>query len=201
MVNRREILILFVTVLVAAVAITSSLYFLGVQEKPQASGIGYLNGSQLAAINTTSSGVNVDRATSTIYINSTSSLPVFAGPMNAPSMYSFEILGIINPEIVIKEGVTVHFVVVNIDTDSRHNFVLTTVSPPYNYMIGQGMMGNGESGFMTSMPLLPPVNSGHYAFMNTSYDFHSSGLYWYVCTNPGHAQKGMYGKILVTGGT
>ncbi len=175
-------------------------------------GTSFLTEAQINQINATGHGVTVLPSASTIYINNSSTVTVMMGPMNAPSMYSFEIFGVINPEIIVKSGVDVHFVVVNIDDDSYHNFVVSTQGPPY-YAMGSGMMGGyGSSysfgGMMTGyygnnntyasmMGYLPPVNSGHYAFTNVSYDFNSEGTYWYLCTYPGHAQQGMYGKIVV----
>ena len=157
----------------------------------------YLTQSQLEGLNVTEPGVYVSQTNSTIYINSSSNLLVMAGPMNGPSMYSFEILGMYNPTIVIKEGVTVHFTVVNIDTDSEHNFVLSNQGPPYSYMSGMGSMGSGGYSSMTSMSFLPPTNSGYFYYYNMSYGFSQSGTYWYLCTYPGHAENGMYGGIVV----
>ncbi len=154
---------------------------------------GYLNQSALESINLTSPNVYVSPSNSTILINGTTDLPVLMGPMNAPSMYSFEILGLINPTMIISQGAVVNFTVVNVDTDSYHNFVLSQSGPPY-YKTGNMMQGTG---MMYSMGYLPPVNSGSYAYINLSYEFSSSGTYWYLCTYPGHAANGMYGKIVV----
>lgn len=176
------------------VVIFSAIYYSGGFDSPGNRGSGYLTESQLAAINVTSPAAYIFQSNSTIYINGSADLPVMMGPMNAPSMYSFEILGMINPTILIKAGAVVHFTVVNIDTDSYHNFVLSNNGPPY-YATGNMM---GGSGMMNSMQYLPPVHGGNYAFVNMSYNFNSAGTYWYLCTYPGHAANGMYGKIVVT---
>lgn len=186
-----------IAVVVVVVLISSSFYFLSSERNRSNYVGGYLSESQLDKINITSPGVNISKSTSTIFVNTSANLPVFMGPMNSGSMYSFEILGVINPKIIVSEGATIHFVIVNVDTDSEHNFVLTTISPPYDYMIGEGMMGSSRGGFMTTMDFLPPVHSDRYAFENVSYNFSSSGTFWYVCTYPGHAQKGMFGEISV----
>ncbi|OWP57142.1 MAG: rusticyanin [Thermoplasmatales archaeon B_DKE] len=177
-----------------AVVIFSAIYFSGGFGNSGRQNSGYLTESQLAAINVTSSGVYVSQANSTIFINGTTDLPILMGPMNAPSMYSFEILGIINPTLVIKQGSEVHFTVINVDTDSYHNFVLSHFGPPYAVM---GSMMEGNS-FLNSMQYLPPVHSGNYAYLNFSYTFSDSGTYWYLCNYPGHAENGMYGKIVVS---
>ena len=177
------------------VLVFSAFYYYGGYNTSSSSQ--YLTQSQLEGLNVTEPGVYVSQTNSTIYINSSSSLLVMAGPMNGPSMYSFEIIGMYNPTIVIKEGVTVHFTVVNIDTDSEHNFVLSNQGPPYSYMSGMGSMGSGGYSSMTSMSFLSSTNSGHFYYYNMSYSFSQPGTYWYLCTYPGHAENGMYGKIVV----
>lgn len=182
-------------IFLAAVLLFSALYYHDVYGVP--GDTQYLTQSQLESLNVTEPGVKVSPASSTVYVNNSTTLLVMAGPMNAPSMYSFEIEGLFNPTIVIKEGVTVHFVVVNIDTDSEHNFVLSTQGPPYPYMSGMGYTGTGGFGFMTHMGFLPPTSSGRFYYYNFSYTFSESGTYWYLCTYPGHAENGMYGRIIV----
>ncbi|WP_156778561.1 rusticyanin [Thermoplasma acidophilum] len=182
-------------IFLAAVIIFSAIYYKDVYGA--SGGSQYLTQSQLESLNVTGPGVYISPANSTIYVNNSTTLLVMAGPMDGPSMYSFEIEGLFNPTIVIREGVTVHFVVVNIDTDSEHNFVLSTRGPPYPYMSGMEYMGSGGFGFMTYMGFLPPTNSGHFYYYDFSYAFSQSGTYWYLCTYPGHAENGMYGKIVV----
>ncbi len=190
----KTIGIVGVAFLTALLVFTAFYYYGGYNTSSSSQ---YLTQSQLESLNVTGLGVYVSQVNSTIYVNNSTTLLVMAGPMNAPSMYSFEISGIYNPTIVIKEGVTVHFTVVNIDTDSYHNFVLSSRGPPYPYMVGMGYMGSGGFGFMTQMGFLPPTNSGHFYYYNFSYTFLQSGTYWYLCTYPGHAENGMYGKIVV----
>ncbi|BAB60619.1 membrane protein [Thermoplasma volcanium GSS1] len=153
---------------------------------------GYITNSELNSLNITPPGVQVSSNQSAIYINNSTTLPVLMGPMYAPSMYSFEILRLINPTIVVKEGVSVHFIVINVDTDSYHNFAISNRGPPYPYMVG--MMGLG---FEYKAPYLPPVHSDLYAYSEFNYTFSSIGDYWYLCTYPGHAENGMYGEIIV----
>lgn len=177
-------------ILLAIVITISSLFIWG---GGHTSG-GKFTQSGLDSINVTSAGVTVDHNSSLIYVNSTAAIPVFMGPMDTGSMYSFEMLGIINPVIVVQQGVDIHFTVVNIDDDAQHNFVLSSQGPPYASM-GPGMMFSG--GYMTRMAYLPPVSSGFYSYVNFTYTFSQTGTFWYLCTYPGHAQNGMYGKISV----
>jgi rusticyanin len=121
-----------------------------------------------------------------------------------PPSYStddaFVIYGLVDPTLVIPHGAMVHVTVVNLDKDMYHNFVITTLSPPYSYMTMQGMMMNSQrQGFVQMMPFLPaasyPQGVAHEYSYNATLGTQSS--LWYLCTYPGHAQTGMYGEVLV----
>ena len=144
--------------------------------------------------------------------------------MNPPSYATddvFVIYGLIDPTLVIPSGANVNFVFVNLDDDMYHNFVPTSLTPPYYYMPMQGMMwsnssswyggmgGGGMMGgeqasntiFAMMMPVLSPANytQGIAYYYATTFTLNSyGGSYWYICTYPGHAQSGMYGKIVVS---
>lgn len=109
--NKHRIFGVVSVVFLASVMIFSAVYFWG---GPSNSGstTGYFNESELASINVSSAGVYVSDSNSTIFVNGSSNLPVMMGPMNAPSMHSFEILGILNPEIMIRQGSDVHFTII-----------------------------------------------------------------------------------------
>jgi rusticyanin len=137
----------------------------------------------------------------------------------------FVIYGLVDPTLVIPNGARVNLIFANLDDDMYHNFVVTSLSPPYYYMPmqglmfsnssswyiggmmggGGGMMGGGYNSntiFGTMMPFLSPADysQGSAYYYVTSFNLSSyGGNYWYVCTYPGHAQSGMYGRILVRG--
>ena len=133
-----------------------------------------------------------------------------------PPSYSngdvFVIYGLINPTLVIPAGASVHFTIVNLDDDMYHNLVVSTLSPPYPYMAMQGMMtypqnyqagGTASSSSQNMMlPFLPPANYSQGSAHEYSYSltFNQAGSLWYLCTYPGHAQLGMYGRIVVVNG-
>lgn len=198
--NRYGFLGVAFVLLVSAVLIFSAAYLWSGLARVGPGNNGFMDQSELSAINVTSPGVHVSPENSRVFVNGSAHLTVMAGPMNAPSMYSFEILGIINPEIAITQGSVIHFTIVNIDNDSFHNFVLSRTGPPYPDLPGMEMMSGspGSFGYVSMMGYLPPENNGLYAYTNISYNFSSPGTYWYLCTYPGHAQDGMYGKIVVT---
>lgn len=114
----------------------------------------------------------------------------------------FVIYGLINPTLVMPAGAVVHVIFINLDDDMYHNFVITTVPPPYPYnvmpYIGMysGYMGPG---MMSLMSWLPPANynTGYAYGYEYTMTFTYPGAYWYLCTYPGHAQEGMYGEIIV----
>ncbi len=132
----------------------------------------------------------------------------------------FVIYGLINPTLVVPRGSGVRLVIVNLDEDAYHNFVLTSLAPPYSYMpmqgmmwtnstswypgmmMGGGMMGGGSSSIFAVMtPMLSPADYGRGGASFYASTFTLSvpgGSYWYTCTYPGHAQMGMYGKIIVS---
>lgn len=124
----------------------------------------------------------------------------------------FVVGGLIDPTLVITEGATIHLVFVNLDDDMYHNFVVTSLFPPYGYMPLMGVMSSGGSqyggmmgggsgaSFASTMPLLSPAAddqglASYYTMSMTLSD--EGGSYWYICTYPGHAQDGMYGRIVV----
>lgn len=143
--------------------------------------------------------------------------------MNPPSYATddvFVIYGLIDPTLVIPNLARVNLIFANLDDDMDHNFVVTSLVPPYYNMPMQGMMfsnstswfngggmmgggmmgGNSNSVFGTMMPFLSPANydQGTSYYYVTSFNLRSySGNYWYVCTYPGHAQGGMYGRIII----
>ncbi len=193
--KRNRVPGILAVVAIAVVIITASFYFMGYGRNAANGEAGTLTQSGLNAVNATSEGVMAAQGSDTIYINESAGLPVLMGPMNVGSMYSFEILGLVNPEIVIHAGVSVTFTAVNVDNDSSHNFVLSSNGPPYGYMGGPGMMSQG--GYMYMMQYLGPESAGHYYCYNFTYTFSHTGTFWYLCTYPGHAEQGMYGRILV----
>ncbi len=111
----------------------------------------------------------------------------------------FVIYGLVDPTLVVPHGATLEITVVNLDEGMYHNFVFASSGPPYSYMAMQGMM-YGQAGIWTMMPFLPPA-TGNGIVHEYSYAITvpASASLWYLCTYPGHAQNGMYGRMLVAG--
>ncbi|MDG6905058.1 MAG: hypothetical protein JRN20_04655 [Nitrososphaerota archaeon] len=176
------------------------------------------------------SNANIFKSNDTIIFSGTQNVTILAigmmpddatnlTGMTPPSYASddvFVIYGLIDPTLVIPSGARVNLIFANSDDDMYHNFVVTSLGPPYYYMPIQGMMfsnssswyGGGMMGgrsnsplFGTTMPLLSPVNDGQgtaYYYATTFSLYSYSANYWYICTYPGHAQSGMYGRIFVS---
>ena len=113
---------------------------------------------------------------------------VLMGPMSeGTSMYTFVVDNLSNPTLIFPEGARVTMTVVNIDTDAYHGLALTSDAPPYSSNVMTSMMYSSAS-----TGLLPP-SSAVYAAQRISFAF--TGVVYYVCPVPGHAQLGMYGVI------
>lgn len=104
----------------------------------------------------------------------------------------FVVDGLINPTIVFEEPSTVNLTTINLDSSMYHNFVITRAPPPYPYNAMPYEMGYGM------VPFLPPADYSAGQAYSYSYAFHiQPGIYWYLCTYPGHAEMGMYGQLVV----
>ncbi len=107
----------------------------------------------------------------------------------------FVIDNMINPVLVIPAGAALHITFVNLDSSESHNMIISGSPPPYSYMPYQAM-----SSIVSMMPLIQHASypAGEAYEYSYSAVLTSSGTLWYLCMYPGHAQMGMYGKIVVT---
>ena len=128
--------------------------------------------------------MGVDRA-----VNLTNSTP----PAYAKND-TFVIDGLIDPTLVLQKGSTVHITFVNLDSSAYHNIIITSTGPPYQYMPMSAM-----GGLVSMMSFVQHANYQLGQAYEYSYNasFSSAGTFWYLCMYPGHAQMGMYGKIIV----
>ena len=167
----------------------------------------YMNQSTLNSLSLPPASISVIKASNSIFINQSTTLLVELSPSmgsskNTPKEY-FEMYGLENPRIIAKRGVTIKFVIVNMDA-MEHNLELTSNGPPYRFMSMMGYNGeyydnNTYSGnSMMYSPFLPPYSGdSNYPYENSSFTATHSGNYWYICTYPGHAEEGMYGEFTV----
>ncbi|WP_292000440.1 plastocyanin/azurin family copper-binding protein [Caldivirga sp.] len=113
----------------------------------------------------------------------------------------FIIYGLINPTIVVPSGSVMHILFINLDDDMYHNFVVTVAPPPYPYNVMPYVAMSDGMGpqMMLNMRWLPPANyhSGYAYGYEYTIAINEPGIYWYICTYPGHASNGMYGELVV----
>ncbi len=149
-----------------------------------------LNASQLASLESTAS--NAEVSNSTLSFNTSNvRLVVLMGPMSpGQSMYSFVIDNLTNPTLIFRKGANVTMIIVNVDTDATHSLTLTGFGPPYPYNMMYTMMSSQATSIM-----LNPSSSRVYT--SQSIRFTVEGSAYYICTVSGHAQKGMYGRVVV----
>lgn len=114
-------------------------------------------------------------------------LLALAGPKG--KMMSFQVGTLSNPEIRIPVGTKLTLDVVNVDDDMVHDLYLTTVAPPYPQAVAATAIGTA---------VLKPYKGEQYMAAQLVLQAKRAGTVYYVCTVPGHAKRGMYGKIVIT---
>ena len=107
---------------------------------------------------------------------------------------AFVIYGLINPTLIIPKDAIVHVEFINLDSSEYHNVIMSATGPPYQYMPMSAM-----NGIVSMMPVIQHADysNGSASEYNYTTAFNNPGVYWYLCMYPGHAQMGMYGKIIV----
>ena len=144
----------------------------------------------------TPTGATVDRATSRITFQTNDvRLAVLASPSDGPDM-TFRIAGLVNPTLVVPLGATVTVQLVNADSDTSHNWALTTAQPPFPFMA----MMSAPPAFpgAVAQPLGDPTSAG-LPSETVRFTASAAGMYTYLCEVPGHAAQGMHGTFQVTG--
>lgn len=121
-------------------------------------------------------------------------LAVLASPEGQPDE-TFRIAGMVNPSIVVPRGANVTIQLVNADMGMRHDFVVTAGQPPFPYM---AMMAAPPAFPGSASPVLAASSTSGMQSITITFKADSPGSYTYLCTYPGHAQRGMYGMLIVT---
>lgn len=141
-------------------------------------------------------GATVDRARHRIvFAGSDEPIDVVGSPVGQRDE-TFRIGSLVDPTIVVPEGSAVHIAFVNADPGMSHNFVLTSATPPFAY---EAMMQAPPAFPAATTALLAPLSGNVAQRMDTSFVATAAGTYTYLCTVPGHAQRGMYGRFIVEG--
>lgn len=133
----------------------------------------------------------IDKAKNTItYHGREVQLVVQSGSGQADG--KFAIGGLVNPTIHVPKDANVFLELVNKDEDVAHGIEVTNAQPPYGQM---PMMDGGVLTHAVISPL-PNALNNQYPTGQINFQANRSGLYYYICQYPGHAAKGMYGKII-----
>jgi rusticyanin len=109
---------------------------------------------------------------------------------------TWNIAGLVNPTVVIRRGAQVTVDFFNADTDQKtlHGWRLTTTRPPYPHNV----LTVTTLAFPGAVAVPIHGETAHKWLAETLHFTASrAGTYYYMCQVPGHAQKGMYGKLLV----
>ncbi len=124
-------------------------------------------------------------------------IPIFMNSENGK--YSFIIYDLKNPTIIVKKNTCLRMIVVNIDKDTPHSLTIVSNPPPYPYLIHIIHHSIAFPGASTPKPMigLPPVRGNNYPAWLIEFTVSSPGTYYYVSLVPGHAARGMYGKLIV----
>ncbi|GGL57388.1 multicopper oxidase domain-containing protein [Sporolactobacillus putidus] len=137
-------------------------------------------------------GTKIDRQKNTItYSGNQVSWVVQSG--TGKNDGKFVIGNMANPTIHIPVNTTITLQFDNQDEDVPHGFEVTTAAPPYDRMA----MMDGAAVTNAIIPPLPKAHNQQYPVRQTTFQINQPGQYYYICQYPGHAAKGMYGKMIV----
>jgi rusticyanin len=121
-------------------------------------------------------------------------LVVVASPEGGPDE-TFRTAGLVDPTITVQLGSRVSIELVNADSDTAHGLVVSANGSRSSWM----PMMTARPAFVGAALwfLGNPTSAGMHAG-TLSFTASTPGTYWYLCPVPGHAQKGMIGKFVVS---
>jgi len=134
----------------------------------------------------------VDKSANTItYTGTDVKIVMLGGPEEADG--KFVIADLINPTLRIPKGANVTMEIINEDKGMSHGLELTNAQPPYAYM---SMMQGGVYPGAFIQTIAEAVTN-QYPSAQVTFKTSYAGEFYYICQYPGHAAKGMYGKIII----
>ncbi|MHB8620113.1 MAG: cupredoxin domain-containing protein [Chloroflexota bacterium] len=150
-------------------------------------------GAARALMNRAAAGASVNRQANTVtYQGANAEVVALASPEGSPDM-TWTVDGLVNPTIIVRKGasVTVHFF--DADNGTMHGWELSSTPPPYPYM---AMMASHVA--FPGAFAMPVAGATGQSWSGRTIQFTAStaGTYYYLCPVPGHAQKGMYGRLI-----
>ena len=147
----------------------------------------------------TTASAQVDKAKNQVtFTGSQIEITIAAVQPNFPDT-TFEIAGLVNPTIIVpaKSTITIHLINMDYGSSMNHGLAITNKTPPYPVF---SMMGASDA--LIETPILPPrknqdVSTSLYWESSISFPSPDSGSYYYLCQFFNHANKGMYGKLII----
>ncbi len=153
---------------------------------------GVLTSSSVSSLQQKATTGTINKSKNSItFTQSTVNLVVLAAPPGRSGEY-FEIDNLINPTLIVKTGTTINLTLVNEDNE-MHGFEIVNAQPPFS----RYPMMSDKTLFNSFIMPIWGTNTNSYYSSNTTITASSSGSYTYLCPVPGHAQMGMYGKIVI----
>ncbi len=142
----------------------------------------------------TAAASSVSRRASTLtYSTRQVTLVALGAPGNRPGMF-WQIDGVNSPTVSIPAGATVTVEFADGDPGQTHGFELTTAAPPYPRMAMMDGYIAAPGAFI--MPVPPPEGDLWYSAI-TRFPAPTPGTYYIICPVPGHAQQGMWVRLIV----
>jgi len=141
---------------------------------------------------TSLTNATVDKSTNTItYTGTNVKIVMLGGPEEADG--KFVIAGLINATLRIPKEANVTMELINEDKGMPHGVEITNAQPPYAYML---MMQGAVYPDSVINPI-PEAATKQYPSAQVTFKAGYAGEFCYICQYPGHAAKGMFGKIII----
>lgn len=141
---------------------------------------------------TSLTNATVDKSTNTItYTGTNVKIVMLGGPEEADG--KFVIAGLINPTLRIPKEANVTMQLINEDKGMPHGVEITNAQPPYAYML----MMQGAAYPDSVINPIPEAARSQYPSAQVTFKAGYAGEFYYICQYPGHAAKGMFGKVII----
>lgn len=135
-------------------------------------------------------------------------IPVVAVEPGKPDT-TFEVHSEVDPTLIVWAGAQLRFMLGNADAGMPHGLDVTAHAPPYPQTLDLSLMKRTprdvpmhgartlEQAVAVTGLVKPATGRGmQIAVRSTGWFSLGPGIYYYVCPVPGHARRGMYGKII-----
>ncbi|MCL4397149.1 hypothetical protein M1494_02270 [Candidatus Parvarchaeota archaeon] len=124
------------------------------------------------------------------------------GELDLQALPAFTVYGLVNPTIIIKQGSTVTFDAFDLSDYAYHGYMIVNNSypPPYSTAGPESAFDGytGANDIVVKGILIPPPKNGRIYEESETFTANTNGVYWYLCPVFGHAELGMYGKMIVS---